>query len=185
MTKLVNLHRRKAAIFLLFLFIIVCFISRHQEAKAIAIVDDILYAAIIGTLLAAAGIKCASVIDLDSVYDKFMNEEAALGANIIAGGKIVYEAGKDAYKYVADIAETDWLLFQAWVNDNYQVGEQGSTGNQVIISSSTIADSEAEFNYGPVYLIYKPTQAVSLAYRYDSETHLIWNEYQALTPAVS
>lgn len=139
MTKIVNLHRRKAAMILLMLFLVFSIASYKQEADAFAFaIPAELAIAVCAGLLISAGVVFLQTGDLRTAATAFYTNAKTQVDLAIAAGHVIWNGIEQQYKYVTTAADDLWATVKAWVDANYNVGEQ-VTGDTITTTTLTVS----------------------------------------------
>jgi len=139
MTRLLNNNRRKAAVFLLILFIVFSIMSYKQEADAIAPVLGavaVVGVALVAYVLIVGGISFASTGDFNSAASACYNNLKPAIDSIVSAGKLVWVIEENKFKWVCDTS-TIWPDIKAWIDVNYNTGDITVAGDPTILPTQT------------------------------------------------
>ncbi len=124
MTRIITKNRRKAALFLIVLFILFAFTSTYiQPAQAIAGVDDLAIAFVVSMLI-SAGVTFATAESAADVAQQFMDDNGISGIETaLIGARYLYDLYANRYKIAIGISSDLWTAVKTWVDEHFDVGQ--------------------------------------------------------------
>jgi len=179
LTAYISKNRKKAAAFLLILFVLCCLISYKQEAEAIAPV--IAAVAVAGVALCAytlvvGGLTFAQTGDLQTAANSMYNQFQDKINTAITSGRLVYSLATGGYKWVANVAETDWLIIKEWIFGKYNVG-----ANYDSVDMNLINGQWYNFHTSTKLVCQATNDGVYKIYDYLSDGHILRDTYRIST----
>lgn len=132
-------HKKLICIVMILCIIIFNVYCFQQQAKAVAIVDDLLLALAVAILL-ASGLTFASTTSAELAANDFIADNRSTLEPIIINAETMYEPFKGVFQKVCNIGSDAWETFKEWTNSHYSIG------SNIIANQNYLETSSSDYN---------------------------------------